>query len=250
MGIVDAADEETLPCIQDVKAGQCIACGQCEAFCPTGSLVQGHETSEKQAGAWTGGQLLPDNLGTYLKSRRSIRQYRPEPVARETIETLLDIARYAATGGNRQPVEWLVIHDPREVRKVAGLTIDWMEELARSNHPMSSYAPHLITAYKNGTDVICRGAPHLLIPHIPEDNQIAPVDAVIALTHVDIAAPAYGIGTCWAGFVAMASQTYKPLLEYYSLPEGRKPAYAMMFGYPRYMPRYIPSRNPLRVTWK
>ncbi len=40
-----------------------------------------------------------------------------------------------------------------------------------------------------------------LFAHIPEGNPMASVDAIIALTHFDIAAPAFGIGTCWAGFV-------------------------------------------------
>jgi nitroreductase/NAD-dependent dihydropyrimidine dehydrogenase PreA subunit len=252
MAIIDPADVETPPVVRREKAGMCISCGHCEAFCPTGALVQGSETTGSKVRAETtaGREISPDHLGIYLKSRRSVRQYRPEPVARETIRSILDIARYAASGGNRQPVEWLVIHDPRDVQKVASLTIDWMQELARSNHPMSAYAPHLIDAYKNGTDVICRGAPNLLIPHIPEENQTAPVDAIIALTHVDITAPAFGVGTCWAGFVAMASRSHKPLLDFYSLPEGRMPAYAMMFGYPQYNPKHIPGRNPLKITWK
>ena len=251
MSLIDPAEGEALPNVPEGKSVMCISCGKCEAFCPTGALVEGHGAkpgSGIQASA--PGAISPGHLGTYLKSRRSIRQYRAEPVDRKTIEAILDIARYAASGSNGQPVEWLVIHDTAMVKKVADLTVEWMHELAKSNHPMSGYAPHLIAAYESGNDVICRGAPHLLIPHIPKGNPIAPTDAIIALTHVDIAAPAFGVGTCWAGFVAAASQTYEPLLDFYSLPEGRVPAYAMMFGYPKLTPHYIPERKPVRVTWK
>jgi len=38
-----------------------------------------------------------------------------------------------------------------------------------------------------------------------------PPEAVIAMTHIDIAAPAFGIGTCWAGFVIMTMEDYGPL---------------------------------------
>ncbi len=38
-----------------------------------------------------------------------------------------------------------------------------------------------------------------------------PPEAVIAMTHIDIAAPAFCIGTCWAGFVIMAMEDYGPL---------------------------------------
>jgi nitroreductase/NAD-dependent dihydropyrimidine dehydrogenase PreA subunit len=249
MGIIDPAGDETPPVIRTERSGMCISCGQCEAFCPSGSLVQdnGREGPARTSGE---GAIPPDRLGRYLKSRRSIRCYRPEPVPEDTIVSILDIARFAASGGNGQPVEWLVIHDPAKVQKVAGLTVDWMRELARSTHPMSAYAPHLIAAWESGNDIICRHAPHLLFPHIPETNPMASTDAIIALTHVDIAAPAFGVGTCWAGFVAMASRSYQPLQDLLALPKGRVTGHAMMFGFPRYKPYYIPPRKSLKVMWK
>jgi nitroreductase len=38
-----------------------------------------------------------------------------------------DNARYAASGGNSQQTQWLVVHDPEKVRRIAGLTIEWMK---------------------------------------------------------------------------------------------------------------------------
>lgn len=79
---------------------------------------------------------------------------------------------------------------------------------------------------------------------------MAPVDAIIALTHFDIAAPAFGVGTCWAGFLAAAAMNYEPLQKELGLPKGRRFAYAMMFGYPKYKPYGIPRKKPLEVIWK
>ncbi|WP_226990608.1 hypothetical protein [Methanosarcina acetivorans] len=76
---------------------------------------------------------------------------------------------------------------------------------------MSGLAPTIISVWEQGHDIICRAAPHLLLAHIPKENPVAPVDAIIVLTHFDIAAPAFGIGTRWAGFVAMAAASYEPL---------------------------------------
>jgi nitroreductase len=189
-------------------------------------------------------------MGYYLRKRRSVRRFTKDPVPKEKILELLDIARYAASGGNGQPVEWIVVHDPEMVKKIAGLTVEWMKTLVNSNHPMSGYVPVLIGAWEQGNDVICRGAPHLLVAHIPESNPIAPVDAIIALTHFDVAAPAFGVGTCWAGFVAMAAASYEPLQKELGIPAGRKSAYAMMFGHPQYKVYGIPRRKPLQVTWR
>jgi len=120
------------------------------------------------------------------------------------------------------------------VKKIAGLTVEWMRILKNTDHPMSGYVPALIGAWESGRDVICREAPHLLFAHITEGNPVAFVDAIIALTHFDVVAPAFDIGTCWAGFVAMAATSYEPLQKELGLPAGRKCAYAMMFGKPQY----------------
>jgi nitroreductase len=147
-------------------------------------------------------------------------------------------------------VQWLVVHDSKRVRKIAGLTIEWMKTLQNTNHPLSGYLPVLVGAWAAGQDIICRDAPHLLFAHIPDGNPIASVDAIIALTHFDVAAPAFGIGTCWAGFVAMAALSYEPLQKELGIPAGRKIAYAMMFGHPQYEIYGIPRRKPLEITWQ
>jgi nitroreductase/NAD-dependent dihydropyrimidine dehydrogenase PreA subunit len=250
MGLIDPADENTLPKIPDAKAGMCIRCGHCEAYCPSQALLLNDRPDDKVPLPGGAGTIAPDELGYYLKKRRSVRGFTKNPVPKEKILEILEIARYAASGGNGQPVEWIVVHDPKQVIRIAGLTIEWMKTLVNSNHPMSGYIPVLVGAWERGSDVICRGAPHLLFAHIPEGNPIAQTDAIIALTHFDIAAPAFGIGTCWAGFVAMATVSYEPLQKELGIPTGRKSAYAMMFGNPQYKIYSIPRRKPLQVAWK
>ncbi|RXE56389.1 nitroreductase [Methanoculleus taiwanensis] len=250
ISIVDAADDHTLPEVREEKAGMCIVCGHCEVSCPSQALLLNVRPDEKVGIPAGAGALSAEGLGVYLQKRRSVRHYTDDPVSRETILQILDIARYAPSGGNGQPVQWLVVHDPENVQKIAGLTVDWMKTLLQSSHPMSGYVPGLIGAWEAGNDVICRGAPHLLFAHVPEGNPVASVDAIIALTHVDIAAPAFGIGTCWAGFVAMAAASHEPLQRELGLPAGRKSAYAMMFGHPQYRVCGIPRRSPAQVTWR
>jgi nitroreductase len=72
----------------------------------------------------------------------------------------------------------------------------------------------------------------------------------MALTHVDLSAPAFDIGTCWAGFVAAAAMSYEPLQKELGLPAGRKSAYAMMFGHPKYKVYGIPRRKSFEVIWQ
>lgn len=250
VGIVDPVDETALPVVIDAKAGMCIRCGHCEVSCPSQALLLNYLPDEKVALPANVGSLSPENLGLYLKKRRSVRHFTKELVPKEKILQMLDIARYAASGGNGQPVQWLIVHDPKDVHRLASLTVDWMKTLKNSNHPMSGYVPSLIAVWEAGNDPICRGAPHLVIAHIPMGNPVASIDALIALTHFDIAAPAFGIGTCWAGFLSMAAATYQPLQNALALPAGRTFAYSLMFGHPLYEVYGIPRRNPAQVTWR
>lgn len=250
MAVVSPADENTLPVVKDAVAGMCIQCGHCEVSCPSQALLLNVRPDEREPLLAGTGTISSADMAMYLKKRRSVRHFTKDTVPKEKIEQVLDIARYAASGGNGQPVQWLVIHHPEKVKKIAGLTIEWMKTLVNSSHPMSGYVPMLIAAWESGNDVICRGAPHLLFAHIPDGNPVASVDAIIALTHFDVAAPAFGIGTCWAGFVAMAATSYEPLQKELRLPAGRKSAYAMMFGHPQYRIYGIPRRKPLEVTWQ
>jgi len=248
--IVGPADEHTLPHVPDAKTGMCIRCGHCEVHCQSQALLVNDRSDEKIRLPMGAGTIAPEDLGYFLKKRRSVRQFTKDGVPKETILGVLDICRYAASAGNGQPVEWIVILDPKKMNKIAGLTIEWMKTLVNSGHPMSSYVPILIAGWEHGDDPICRGAPHLVVATIPEGNPMAQTDAIIALTHFDIAAPAFGIGTCWAGFVAIAAWLYEPLQKELGIPAGRKSAYAMMFGYPQYKIYGIPRRKSLKVTWQ
>jgi nitroreductase/NAD-dependent dihydropyrimidine dehydrogenase PreA subunit len=250
LGLVDSADENHLPQVTESKASGCINCGHCEVFCPSGALTLDFALDEKRDGTIESAEISPDNLGTYLKTRRSVRHYTAQKVEKEKIEQIMDIVRYAASGMNSQPVQWIVVYDEKEVKRLSGLTIDWMRYLSESKNPMSAYAIRLIAAWERGIDPICYNAPHLLIAHISENNPVAPTDAIIALTHFDIAAPAFGLGTCWAGFLAGAGRSWKPMQEALALPTGRAVAYAMMFGYPQYKTYSIPRRNPVQVVWR
>lgn len=249
-GIIGPADEAHYPQVQELNVSRCLYCGHCEAFCPSQALLLNLRPDEKVPLPADAGTISQEDIAFFLKKRRSVRHFTRDPVPREKILEVLDIARYAASGNNGQPVQWLVVHDPEKVRKIAGLTIEWMRSLLNTSHPMSGFVPMLISEWEQEYDIICRGAPHLLFAHIPEDNPVAPIDAIIALTHFDIAAPAFGIGTCWAGFVAAAAMSYEPLQKELSLPAGRKTAYAMMFGNPQYKIYGIPRRKPLEVMWQ
>ena len=249
MGIIDKATNSGFPSIPVEKVDYCIKCGHCESFCAHNALTLDFLPEEKITISASDAQIEPQNLALYLKKRRSVRHFTSKSVDKEIIEKVIDIARYAASGGNGQPVKWLVIPDTSQVNRVAGLTIDWMRTIQNTTHPLADYVSAIISTWDHGQDLVCHKAPHLLFAHVPVEPIDDPTEAIIALTHFDIAAPAFGIGTCWAGFVKMAIDNYKPLQDLLSIPEGRKAACPMLFGYSSYKISSVPRRNPVDISY-
>jgi nitroreductase/NAD-dependent dihydropyrimidine dehydrogenase PreA subunit len=251
MGIISSGDDKKLPELPIQAEPFCIRCGHCRVSCPEKALfIRFLPEDEPQMPA--GFPPGPDLVGYYLKNRRSVRHYTKKPVPREAIEAILDIARYAPSGANQQPVSWLVIHDPREVHRIAGLTIDWLKHEAISDNPAlpGMITQRLIASWEKGRDPICRGAPHLIIASVREGQGSSQIDGIIAATYADAAAPAFGVGTCWAGFLSMAVKAWPPVLKALALPEGYTYCAALMLGFPQYRTYGIPPRNPLKLSWR
>jgi len=66
-------------------------------------------------------QLLNMALEDAIRTQRSIRRLKPDPVDDSVILHLLELATKAPTGGNRQNAEFLVIRDRATKRKLAQL---------------------------------------------------------------------------------------------------------------------------------
>ena len=199
-------------------------------------------------------QLIPrwDRVRQYLVSRRSIHGYVNKPVERERILQLLDVARWAPNGANRQVVRWPVINDPVEVRRIAGMTIDWMKAAKDANPALyqEGRLELFVEPWDAGQDRISRGAPCVIQAYAPKDERTAAPAAMIAIAHVQLAAPALGLGTSFSGSINMACQSYPPLIEALALPDGYIPYGTFVIGYPTETYLRIPVRKPVDVTWR
>jgi nitroreductase/NAD-dependent dihydropyrimidine dehydrogenase PreA subunit len=221
-------------------AGRCIRCGHCVAVCPTDAL-----TNELTPA----GEFLPvpevrpdaEAVENLLMARRSVREYRREPVAREQLERLLETARRAPTASNSQKLSWSVIQSPERLDQVREYGLKWL-----ANDPTRSA---YVEAARQGKDVILRNATTLLVAHGPEDYLWTTADSAIALTYVELLAAAMGLGACWGGLVTMASEDFPDVLPVLGVPEGRKVGGALMLGRPRQKHRLVPPRNPVRAVW-
>jgi nitroreductase len=104
-----------------------------------------------------------------MKTRRSIRSFRSDPVPRATIGDIVDCARLSATAINIQPWIFIAVDDPTIRRKIAEAT-DYGKFIAAS--------PVCIA-------VFCRDVKYYL-----EDGSAA-TQNILNASH------AHGLGSCW-----------------------------------------------------
>ncbi len=235
--------ETGFPEVRPAAERLCIVCGHCLAVCPHQALTL--KAVNGAASPLVDRQLAasPAVLAQFLKSRRSIRTYRKDRVDRATQEQLLDITRWAPSAKNGQPVHWLMVEDEAELRRLAGMVVDWFRE--------ENLYPGVVKAWGESKDLVLRDAPLLAIAHAPKTGLLKPTeDCTIALTYLELAAHANGLGACWAGFLMSAANAYQPLIEALALPQDHKVYGAMMLGHPKFRYRRIPPRLPVRVEWR
>jgi nitroreductase/NAD-dependent dihydropyrimidine dehydrogenase PreA subunit len=250
--VITLAQDHGYPALVEDGAERCIRCGHCVAVCPHGALD--HEAMASADCPAIAKDRLPDasQMTQFLRARRSTRRYKKEPLDRDTLSRLIDVARYAPSGHNYQPVRWMVVEAPEEVQRLAGMVVDWMRHLIGENNPMAA-AMHMdmvVDAWEKGHDRICRSAPHLIVAHGAQANPTAPTAATIALTYLELAAASMALGVCWAGYFNVAANFWPPLKEALGLPDGHLPLGAMMVGRPKYRYQRLPHRNAAQVIWR
>jgi nitroreductase len=188
----------------------------------------------------------------FLRSRRSFRNYKDKPVERDKLNKLIQVSGYAPSASNARPVHFLVIENKTEIKRLAGLVVDWMRMTIKED-PTSGNAFHfnrVVAFWDKGRDPICRNAPHLIIAHATENSWLAQVDCILALAYAELIAPVLGLGATWAGYMMNATISYPPLVEALNLPKGHKCFGVMMVGYPKLKFVRMPLRNPPAVAWR
>jgi len=239
-------DSEGFPAFRAGADQYCISCGHCVAVCPQDAVT--HKALSMEDAPLIDYSLavpLPA-LNQLLKSRRSVREFREDPVPQALISEIIDTARWAPSAVNRQPVHWLVVQTPAEVKRLAGLVVDYLRQSVRLEPRYTRY----IDLWEQGGDPILRNAPHLAVIHAPDEWLWSSVDSTIALTQFELAAVAHGVGTCWAGFLMRAANGHPPLREALGIPADHSVFGALMYGFPRYRYHRVPPRRQARIEWR
>ena len=170
------------------------------------------------------------DIYTIMRTRRSVRHYRPDPIPQEVLDRVLDAARIAPSGSNRQPTRLIVVRDP-EIK----------EQLVPLCHDQAFIATAPVVVVACGRDL------HYNRGEWMGDYAMI-VDVSIAVDHLTLAARAEGLGTCWIGSFSNAK-----LKEFFGLPDDVNVVALTPLGYPEGDPFTDPEgRLPLEefVMWE
>jgi nitroreductase len=166
---------------------------------------------------------------------RSIRAYRPEPVARDVVEDLLWHAVQVSTPPASEPPWALGVLEG--VARIEGYGRRALE-FARAHRPPG--APGWSWTERPGFRVFW-GAPTVVVICARSGSAETPFDCCRAGQNLALAAHARGLGACWVG--APLPWLRSPgVAESLGLPAGFDPAVAMLLGHPAERP--APKSRP------
>jgi nitroreductase/Pyruvate/2-oxoacid:ferredoxin oxidoreductase delta subunit len=258
----------TIPRLLDTT--RCNECGHCVAMCPGEAIA--HSSFPTGSISPIHSERLPDTtqLLELLRSRRSIREFRPKPVERALIEQIIAGARCAPSAHNVQSTQYIVVQDPTVLKQIVELTMaqyQWWRNLL--NNPLvraitrltmgatrqamlnglSENFTALIDRHQQGDDPILRDAPTLLIFHADRHADFAGVNANLALQNASLVCETLKLGAFYTGYVVAGSHYNARLAKLLKLPRDHKIYAGLAIGYPRFHYQNWIERKPAQIQW-
>ena len=163
-----------------------------------------------------------------IMSRRSIRQYKPQAVGRDTMQTIVECGINAPNGMNKQSWAIRVVDNPEYIN---GIT----EVFKKKNQDRIANDPNFKNMFRNAPTVV----------FIANDSsyELSQIDCGLLGENMILAAQSMGIGSCCLGSPIRFMLTEPEAAEYVKrleLPEGYNLLYCIAFGHPDESPEAKP----------
>ena len=250
--------------------GACTSCGHCFAICPEAAIRPPEVVPDGDPIEIKGPPVSAEDMLIHLRSRRSVRIYKKKPVSREDLERIIDAARYAPTGTNRQDRHFIVLDKVDKVDRLRGLvetTVEGffdkldsrlMSTLARWKlgrqvvQAMQAYAPnyrYISSLEKRNSYFPLPYGQAVILIHAQSWDSTAQFNCGMALYAGTLMAHSMGLGTCFLGFVQAAANVDRATREWLQIPKGHECYGAMVIGHPAVKYRRLVERLPAEIRW-
>jgi nitroreductase len=154
-----------------------------------------------------------------IRQRRSVRQYTGEPIPREALLKIVEAGRWAPSGYNRQPWDFIVVTDMNMINKLK-IAAQWMV-----------HAGAIIAVVLD-----------------PAASKFWLEDGSAAIENMLLACTALGFGACWLqGYTEPREEAFKELL---NVPAGKRLLTLIPIGVPAEQPQQEKKPLDLVLHWE
>jgi len=201
--------------------------------------------------------LVREGLLEAIVNRRSIRRYRPDPVAHDLIESLLQAAIWAPSAHNRQPWRFAIVDSAErkeELARAMGARLrrdleadhapaDLIEKDTARSYARMTNAPVIIVLCLSMVDMDRYGDEQRNL----NEYVMAAQSTAMAGQNLLLAAHEAGLGACWMCAPLFCPDVVRDVL---ALPDDWQPQALITLGYPAETREK--TRRPLEtsVLWR
>ena len=256
--VIEFKDKNSFPTPDSGKT--CIECGHCLAACPHDAFLLKKMPIDQCPPVEKNESITTRQLEYYFGARRSIRGYRDEPVDRDTLTRAIDITRFAPIYLNVQPVDWLLVYERNEVKRMVEMVVNFFRYMKKKEQLFGKYdeITRLLVEYESGKDPISWGAPHIIVTHAAKEDLRSEItgihfherDCTTALTYLELLLPSFGLGSFRSWYFDITAKLWPPLQKALGLPRTHTTCVTLLVGYPKYEYYRLPLRNKPTVTWR
>jgi len=188
-----------------------------------------------------------------IKSRRSIKKFRPDPVERDKIEKVIEAGLWAPSGQNQQPCRFIVISDKELLDEVEAELYRVCSVVKKLRPVAALLRPELRgekgkRAVKSIRERAFHGAPVLImIGAMKDSSSTYHKDSAMAAQNMMLAAHALGLGSCYMGWIGALNQS-AAMKKKLGIPPGFEITGGIVLGYGDVTPKPPPRKTIEETT--
>lgn len=235
----------------------CIKCGHCVAICPVYAVsTDDYNMEEVKPYDKESFTVEAENLLNFIKFRRSVRRFKNKPVEKEKLEQIIEAGRFTQTSTNSQDVSYTVVTEKlEELKKLAYSSLKQKGEYILANltpetEYLKRYANMWLHSYSQfqddptKNDRLFFNAPAVIFVTSP-----TPINGGLASSNMELMTDALGLGTFFNGFLLVASQDNKEILDLLGIKDGKQIISCLVIGYPDVKYQRTAPRKKADINW-
>jgi F420 biosynthesis protein FbiB-like protein len=200
--------------------------------------------------------MTKDDLYAFLRSRRSIRRFKPDPVPTDIVQRILETAICAPSAHNLQPWRFAILTSAEaKLRLVEAITARFRQDMIADNVPETDIQARVERTVRRAGEapvivVLCRDTtqvkPQPDVLRQQEEVLMSTQSVALAGLQLLLAAHAEGLGGTWICWPLFAPDETRCAL---GLAVEWEPQGMIFLGYPDEEPEK-PERSPLQEVAK